>query len=81
MEIDTDILEKLQSGQLSDEQKHEIIYDILRGHLEKNGGTISSNSPSNERDGPYLKSSLGHMVGLKSTNLLRKKRELDENFS
>jgi len=33
MEIDTDVLEKLQSGQLSDEQKHEIIYNILRGHL------------------------------------------------
>jgi hypothetical protein len=24
---------------------------------------------------------MGHMVGMKSTNLLRKKRDLDENFS
>jgi hypothetical protein len=50
MEIDTELLDKLQNGTLTDEQKHEIIFDILKSHLEKNGGNISSNSPSNERD-------------------------------
>jgi hypothetical protein len=50
MEIDTELLEKLQSGLLTDEKKHEIIYDILKGHIERNGGEISSNSPSNERE-------------------------------
>ena len=42
---------------------------------------MSSNSPSNERDDKLAKSPTGHMVGLKSSNLLRKKRDVDEDFS
>lgn len=73
MEIDTEVLEKLQSGGLSDEKKHEIIYDILKGHIERNGGNISSNSPSNERDGQMPQKKV------LTSNLLKKKRVTPQN--
>jgi hypothetical protein len=45
MQIEEDVLGKLQSGQLTDEEKHELIFNILKGHLESNGIKANSHSP------------------------------------
>jgi hypothetical protein len=34
MEIEEEVLAKLQSGNLTDEEKHELVFNILKGHLE-----------------------------------------------
>ena len=49
MQIDEDVLGKLQSGHLTDEEKHELVYNILKGHLESQGVKANSHSPTQER--------------------------------
>lgn len=45
MQIDEDVLARLQNNDLSEEEKHELIFNILKGHLESNGIKPNSHSP------------------------------------
>lgn len=45
MQIDEEVLARLQNGELSEEEKHELIFNILKGHLETNGVKPNSHSP------------------------------------
>jgi hypothetical protein len=45
MQIDEDMLARLQNNDLSDDEKHELIFNILKGHLESNGIKPNSHSP------------------------------------
>ncbi len=45
MQIDEEVLARLQNNELSEEEKHELIFNILKGHLESNGVKPNSHSP------------------------------------